>query len=442
MADFIPFRGIRYNARIVEDYSRIVAPPYDVIAAAEQSALHGRHPFNVIRLILGQARPDDNASENVHTRAAGYFKQWLREQVLVQDAQPGFYLTSISFDVAGERTTRHGIIGLVRLEPFEKGIVLPHERTFSKVKSERLRLMQACHANLCPIFGLYGDRDATMAQLASVAASREPEVDFVEENGMHHRLWHLTDQVLCEQISHALRGGKIYIADGHHRYETALNYREWIKARGAGFIEEHPCNYVMMSLISMEDPGLMIRPAHRLLVDIQPSALARLDAVAPEYFDIHAVEIGDSVDSAAGRVRALLGKHAQGNAVGVFAAASEQVRVMVLKPQVMRKQFGNEMHAALLDLDVCVLTRLIMMEMMGFDQHRLDDESKIAYCTDVADALTAVRTRSAEMCFLLNPTRMEQVRRVAENGLIMPRKSTYFYPKEISGLVMNTLARE
>ena len=302
MAEFRPFQGIRYNADVIADHSQVVAPPYDVISPAERDAFHDRHPSNVIRLILGQPHPGDDALNNVHTRAARFFRKWMAEQVLLRDERPGFYLTSVSFELEGRSITRHGITGMVRLEPFDKGIVLPHERTFSKVKSERLQLMKACHANLCPIFGLYSDAGGTCAKLRAMAADTAPDIKLTDDGRLVHRLWRLTDAQVVDEVTQSLKERKVYIADGHHRYETALNYREWIKAQDPGFTPDHPCNYVMMSLVSMEDPGLVILPAHRLLLDVPARAVARFFESSPQYFDCQTLPVQEDMGAAAGQV--------------------------------------------------------------------------------------------------------------------------------------------
>lgn len=439
MAEFRPFHGIRYSADLIKDYSQVVAPPYDVISPRERDALHERHQYNVVRLILGKPLPSDGPTDNVHSRAAHFFNNWQTDRVLIRDRSAGFYLTSVTFDLDGQRVTRFGIIGMVRLEPFNKGIVLPHERTFSKVKSERLGLMQACHANLCPIFGLYPDPDSLYTKLRAMTSAMPPELKLTDDKGLLHQLWCLTDERVIEDVTHALQDQKIYIADGHHRYETALNYRDWFKNEDVGYTQEHPCNYVMMSLISMNDPGLIILPAHRLLLDVSEEASSRLFEKAQRYFDVQSVALQDDMHQVAARVEDLLKEHVKGNAIGVFVKNKARIDVMALKPGVMNQVYGDQIHSSLLDLDVSVLTHLIMMELLGFDQDRLDDETRITYRTQIFDSLAAVKEGEADLCFLLNPTKIEQVKRVAENGLIMPRKSTYFYPKEISGLVMNAM---
>ncbi len=439
MAEFIPFKGLLYNSERIKDISDVVAPPYDVISPKEQEALYAKDPHNIVRLILGKEQVDDNPDSNAHTRAAGCFSQWMETKVLFQDTKAAFYLTAVDFEFQANPATRYGIIGLVRLEPFEKGIVLPHERTFSKVKSERLQLMKACHANFSPIFGLYSDFGNILFELQNVAENQPADMDLYDIHGLRHRLWRIEDSDRTNLITHALKDSRIYIADGHHRYETALNYREWVKDTTPQFSGDHPANYVMMSLSSMADPGLVIFPAHRLLKDVPGQNIRKFLSGAEEYFDIQTIPVDREIDEGIRTLDSYMDRYKDQNTIGVYINGDHSIRVMILKKGVMKQLFGHEQPDSMLDLDVTVLTRLVMMDLLGFDQDRLDDESKISYRTNSHGAVEAVREGEADLAFILNPTKIEQVRRVAEEGLIMPRKSTYFYPKVISGQVVNLL---
>jgi len=327
----------------------------------------------------------------------------------------------------------------VRLEPFEKGIILPHEKTFSKVKSERLLLMKACHANFSPIFSLFADGKQVLRRMSEIAATQLPDMALADEKGHQHKMWCLTDKKITDELTAFFAHERIYIADGHHRYETALNYRDWVKENTPGFSSDHPANFIMMSLSSMVDPGMIILPAHRLLKAISEESMADLLRRSPECFDLLPISLDRGLDSAMAEFNKVMASKAHTNAIGLYIRKPALLQVMVLKAGVMERFFQDQLDAALRDLDVNVLTQLIMMELMGFDQARLDDETKIAYRTASNDAVEAVNAGEAELAFILNPTKIEQVQRVAEKGLIMPRKSTYFYPKVISGLVFNRL---
>lgn len=441
MAEVRPFRGILYNPEQIENLSDVVAPPYDVISVEEQAAFHRRHPKNIIRLILGEKKEGDDSRENPHTRAAAYFRQWLAEGSLVRDPRSAFYLTSVDFPLDGRTITRYGVIALVRLEPFEKKIVLPHEKTFSKVKIERLELMKACHANFSPIFSLFSDPSGVMERLRAAAQGKNPDMDVVDHKGIPHRLWRVTDAEPLDFVQGALADRRLFIADGHHRYETALSYRDWVAQRDPSFDSNHPANFVMMYLCAMEDPGMLIRPAHRLLLDIPDESMDRLMAGSAEAFDItpypFTAENRETVQK--DFVDSLARESEQRTVIGVRFRGRDCFYRLALRPGVMAARFGHEIPPELLDLDVTVLTHLVFMDILGFDQARLDDATRIDYSSLTGDALDAVDRGGADVAFILNPTRMDQVRRVSSEGLIMPRKSTYFYPKVLSGRVLNTL---
>jgi uncharacterized protein (DUF1015 family) len=434
MAELIPFRAIRYNPDIIRDPAEVAAPPYDVISPEEQRRLHERHPNNIIRLILGEPKAGDTPFDNRHTRAAGYFKEWLSQRILVRDLSPAFYLTSVDFTLGDRRLTRFGLIGRVRLEPFERKIILPHEKTFSKVKSERLELRKACKANFSPIFSLFADRDSVFDMLKKEVLNRPPESDFLDDRGDRQRMWRIEDPALQRKVSLSLAGSKIYIADGHHRYETALNYREYISAISPGLSPEHPANYVMMYLSGIEDPGLVILPAHRLLRGIPGEALSGLLGRLETCFDIERFRGAGRAD-----FLAALKADPESNSIGLFLKGYSEFHLLRLKPEVMEKRFGSELPVELRELDVTVLTRLIQMDMLGFDHAGLDDEKKISYTSDEILALEAVAESRFDIAFILNPTRIDQVRRIALEGLIMPRKSTFFFPKVITGQAINPL---
>jgi uncharacterized protein (DUF1015 family) len=439
MVDFLPFRGLRYNTPAAGNMKDLVAPPYDVISSKEQEELYARHPNNIIRLILNKTRSQDCEGDNCHSRAAGYLNRWIEEQILIQDDAAGFYLTAIDFNHKGRSVIRYGIIGIARLMNFDEGVILPHEKTFSKVKSERLSLMKACHANLCPIFGLYADSGEIFAYLTRISRELKPVVEFTDSQGMGHSVRRITDPEHTRFIVDSLRERKLYIADGHHRYETALSYRDWYQELRPGMPKDHPANFVMMSISSIEDPGMIILPAHRLLRGVALEASSELVVKAEKYFNIHTFPLKRGIENALTGAHAEMEKHLKDNAIAVHMPSREDICVLVLKPGVMSELFATELPGPLRDLDVTVLTRLIIEELLGVAPELLDNEKKIAYVTDSREAIRRVQEGDADVAFILNSTRIEQVKQVSENGLIMPRKSTYFYPKVISGLVLHSL---
>lgn len=436
MAKITPFKGILYNKDEIHDLSTVVTPPFDVISEEDQCYFHECHPQNVIRLILGRKTENDSEDNNCHTRAADCFNEWLSEDILVRDDSPAFYLTSLEFPSEDRTVIRFGLITLVGLEPFEKGIILPHEKTFSKVKSERLELMKACNANFSPIFSLYSDQKNILSTLKEAVCSKTPDMVFTDNKGHKHRLWRIINPAVHEYVCDAMKGEKIFIADGHHRYETALNYRDWVRDNTADFSQKHPANYVMMYLCSMEDTGMIILPAHRMLKEIQDSVISGFVRKAKKYFNIKTIPLGKNAVS---DLTSAMKSDSSENKIGVSMKNAKELYLLTLKPNIMDKMFKDELPDALRNIDVTVLTRLIFMEILGFDQARLDNEKLIAYSSIAEEAVDAVAQGMSDMSFILNPTPIEQVREVAQNGLIMPRKATYFYPKVITGQVMNIL---
>ncbi len=446
MAKIVPFRGIVYNPERVENLANVATPPYDVITPPEQLAFYESHPWNIIRLILGKTSEKDTPQDNRHTRSADFFNAWMSEGILIQDISPAFYLTSIEFSVQSRKITRWGLISQVALEPFENGVVLPHEKTFSRVKSERLELMKSCHANYSPIFSLYSDSEQivlnTLRQSCSeMMPDMKPDMKFVDTYGHLHQLWRITDVAVHQRISDFMNDKSIFIADGHHRYETALNYRQWIADRTPGFSPEHPANFIMMYLCGMEDPGLLILPAHRMVKAISPEKLVSFITEAEACFDISrfSMESGIGTGTTAEKWDSILNTGGAHTRIGVVIRNHQQGYLLSLKPGIMQRMFGREMSERMLELDVTVLTRLILMELLGLNHSQLDDESIMSYSSKTDVALEAVRTGDCDVAFILNSTRIDQVKRIAEAGEIMPRKSTYFYPKVITGQVLNRL---
>lgn len=437
MPEFIPFRGLCYNEQMVGDLAAVVTPPYDVISTEQQDAFYAAHPKNIIRLILNKAAPDDTDANNRHHRAAAFFSDWRNDGTLCQDAKPAYYVTAADFTIDGSRVSRYGLIGLIRLEPFENGTILPHERTFSKVKTEQLKLLRATHGNFCPIFSVFSDSRGVVRDITRQAATRAPESMLTDAQGVTHRMWRITDDATQQQVRQSFQETTVFIADGHHRYETALNYRREVTECAPAMDDRHPAHFVMMYLSSLEDPGLVILPAHRLLKEVPPQAMAAFIDKASAHFDVKrfAFQPGNEA-TAQSAFMDCLERRRMHHAFGVCIAGDPAFYCLRLKPGAMERLFGDELPPALIDLDVTVVTRLALMELLGYDQDRLDDETRIDYASTAPAAISAWMRGACDVAVILNPTRIDQVQTVAQQGLIMPRKSTYFYPKTISGQVL------
>ena len=440
MARIIPFKGVFYNPDKIHNLGDVTIPPYDVISKQEQLDFHNRHPYNIIRLTLGKQAENDTNKNNWHTKAAGFFNDWLSKNILVRDNSPSLYLTSVEFSSENKMITRYGLIALVGLEPFSKGIVVPHEKTFSKVTAERFELIKNCHANFSPIFGIYSDQNDILGSLKNAAGAKAPNMEFIDSHGLKHKLWRIIDTSVHSHITDAMKEKKLLIADGHHRYETALKYKKWISEIKPDFNADHPANYVMMYLSSMEDPGLIILPAHRVLKEVQDSDLTTFIQKAENYFEITTIPFDEkSMENARVQFISTLRSNSSKNTIGVFIKNRQEFYLLTLKPQIMKQMFDKEIPASLRNLDVTVLTRLVLMEILGFDQSRLDDVKLITYSSCEKQAIKEVASGRCDISFILNPTKIEQVRDITRQGLIMPRKSTYFYPKVITGQVINKL---
>jgi len=336
--------------------------------------------------------------------------------------------------------TRWGLIALVRIEDEGSGVVLPHERTFSAHKDDRLKLMRACGAQFSQIFGLYEDRENRLMDCLKGTTDGGPSVAFDFKDGTSHRMWVLEDPLVFRVLGEVLAGKAIFIADGHHRYETARNYRNMMRARYGSRPANRSYEFVMMSLTNMDDPGLVILPSHRLIKRcsrFEPDAFR--DKVS-RWFDIKARPMNnpDITASSSEWKRLLMSAGEERSTVGFFHRGGKELNLLGLRPGV-RHEMGDDLHESLKNLDVLVLSRFILQKALGFSKEDLDDEEVFQYQSNFAKALSLVASGSCELTFLLNPTRMEQVKEVASSGLIMPRKSTYFYPKVITGLVFNTI---
>ncbi len=415
----IPFCGLRYNATQVERIEHVIAPPYDVIKTEERLALAARHPANIIHLILSQPCEDDTEDANQYTRAVALMNQWISDNTLVQDPTPRYYIYDQAFRAPdGKNYTRRALIALVKLEPFKNKIILPHEKTHAGPKADRLNLMRACHANLSPIFLLYGDPTGDIEQvMQGFTDAHAPEVDCPETFGSTHRLWCLDDAARNQEIQNLFSSKPLLIADGHHRYETALAFQ-------AEMAQKLPntaltgYGYMMMNLVRMESPGLAVLAIHRLLDNLSSHQISRAIAKLPEVFEVHEI---DTQANLMAKLETLKGKSA---AVGMYTADGNY-RLLIPHSTSPRQ------------LDVVLVQETLIKEM--FQVETLAEH--ISYTAYADDAVEHVKSREDSVALLMNPTPVEQVLDVAMAGSTMPQKSTYFYPKMATGFVLNLLNR-
>ncbi len=409
----IPFRGLRYNATQVESIENVIAPPYDVIKSDERVALEARHPANIIRLILSQPQDNDTDHENQYTRAAVRMKQWISDGTLVRDTTARYYIYDQSFNAPdGKNYTRRALIALVKLEPFENRVVLPHEKTHAGPKADRLNLMRECHANLSPIFLLYADPAGDIERImGSFTDKNQPQIDCPETFGSTHQLWCLDDTARNRELQALFSTKPLLIADGHHRYETALAFRdEMAQQTSNGY------DYMMVNLVRMESPGLAVLAIHRLLSNLNADRIAHAIAKLPETFEVH------EIDTQAALMAQLDTMRGESTAVGMYTA-DDTYRLLI-----PHSTTPNQLDVTL--VQETIIKNLFQIEILA--EH-------ISYTAYTDDAVAHVKEGTDRVALLMNPTPVEQVLDVAMAGSTMPQKSTYFYPKMATGLVLNLL---
>jgi uncharacterized protein (DUF1015 family) len=440
MAQIAPFRGLRYNPSKISDLGSVVIPPYDVISAAEQQAFHAASPHNMIRIELGEALPGDDERNNPHTRAAEYLKGWQEEAVLLRDPRPVLYYYELDYTVPpGSVRTRYGFICALRLEDFSSGGVKPHEKTFQAVKDERLGLMMTCHANLSPIFALYSDPGEAVDQILRKGLEPPPAMKFRDRNGMEHRIWPVDDQEILREVSERMLDKAIFIADGHHRYETALSYRAIRRDRFGAERTRAPYEYVLMYLSNLNQGGLTILPTHRMLRNMGAIEPERFLKSVEGFFDVMTCAASESGITAWREGLRLCGERKE----TMFGFAHQGGGALYLlrakQHPVMDYLAGIGVSEVLCPLDVVVLDQVVLKRIMGLSESFLANENNIHFKHDLEEGLADIQSGKYAAGFFINATRIDQVQEVANAGLIMPHKATYFYPKVGSGLVINPL---
>lgn len=435
MIEIKPFKGLLYNDDDV-DLKDVVTPPYDVISKQAQRDFYQRSPFNIIRLILGQEKPGDNSQKNKYTRAKRHFDSWLEKGILVASDEPAIFLYEQVYSVKGEKKRRLGFIALLKIEDFKSGLVLPHEKTFPKAKADRLNLIRTCKANFSQVFSLYSDQQDELGKILEDAKPKQPVREVTDESGVIHRLYAITDPDVIEVVSGKMQDKTIFIADGHHRYETALNYRNEMRAVSndpeAGF------NYVMMMFVNMDGDGLSILATHRLVKDVVDQSEENFLKKASRYFDIETFS-GSTGNESGVKKRAYEALSRQMNrSLSILSYfGGGRYHLLKLKDEgLMDEIISKARSAAWKRLGVTVLHSLLIDEILGVKSRDLIKHKSIKFTPDEDEATALVDSGKYRVAFLLNPTTIDQVRTIAKGGEKMPQKSTYFYPKLITGLVI------
>ncbi len=437
MPDVQAFRGIRYDLAHVGSLRNVVAPPYDVIDSQMQEELYQRHPCNAIRLILNREEPGDGDAENRYTRAARFFRTWLRQGALMTEADPALYVYQQEFEHAGERYVRQGVMGRVRLEAFGEGNIYPHEETYPGPKQDRLKLMQACRANLSQIFGLVPDSDRAAGDLLGRAIVGKTPLEATDDLGVIHRMWPITDINIIQEAQALYAGQPTFIADGHHRYETACLYRDLLAKELGGLDAQHPANFVLMMLVGMSDPGMIVLPTHRLFRGLSGIDAPTLREKLAPCFATEQVGTGVEAGSQIWQEIETAGRQEQ----MAFFTTRDQQWVRVELSEAGRAKMDarcSNRSARWRSLGVAVLHHLVIADLLG-----AEDLPRPNYVHDVQEVVELLSANAedspTDLAALVMPATVDDIQVLSTEGERMPQKSTYFYPKLLSGLVFHSL---
>jgi uncharacterized protein (DUF1015 family) len=433
MAEIIPFRALRYDPDQVK-LEDVLTQPYDKITPEMQSKYYERSAHNLVRIILGKAGETDTDAFNVYTRAAEYLHDWRSGGILKQDAQPGIYAYSQTFTVPGTRdlAERRGLIALGRIHDYTDGVVFRHEQTLAKPRADRLNLLRATRAHFGQIFMLYSDPKNEIEALLRARIDEDPDVSLLDEYETLHRLWRIHDPALIQSVQESMRDKKLLIADGHHRYETALVYRNERRAERGSPNPNAAYEFVMMTLIPMESRGLVILPTHRIVHGLPTFDRERMLEAAERFFDIDRIDLRTESRSAT----TLLGQ--AGEKGTAFVAVTRQGPYLMRAKKNVVQDALEELPSLQRELDVVQLHRIMLERVLGISEEAVLNQENVRYERDAFEAISWVR-QGANVAFLMNPAKIEQVRDIAFGGEVLPQKSTDFYPKLLSGLAIYAL---
>jgi uncharacterized protein (DUF1015 family) len=407
MAVVTGFQGFRYNPEKIENLSKVLAPPYDVISPEEQEELYGVSPYNVVRLILSKCE-----GEQKYVKAGATFRDWIADQVLIQEAEPSIYPYHQQFDLDGKKIIRRGFIATVRIEDFSSKIILPHERTFPKPKMDRLKLTLACKANLSPVFSIYSDPEGSIEKAIGENIEDEPLIDSLYRDGVRNKLWKISDRDIISKIKTTMSDSNLLIADGHHRYETALEYRNQQRNNSGTGSGERLYEYVMMYLARAEDDGLLINPTHRVLKNLGSLDLKDFIQKIGERFNIKRIDFREAVSSLGSREFLILSKDTR--------------NVIKVSPKdLYPESFKN--------LAVMLLHNVVLKEIIT------EEKSEILYTKSIKEVSELVKSGHYILGFILPPLTASDIFEVVLADEKLPHKTTYFFPKTLSGLVFNPL---
>lgn len=435
MVRIAPFRGVFYNQKKIRDLAKVVAPPYDVISKEEQEKLYRKSPYNFVRV-------DFNQEPDSYSAIAQLFQTWQDEGILARDEAPAIYYLTHRFSVRGEgENIRRGFFALTELQDFSDGAIRPHEKTLDAPKEDRLRLMLACHAQLSPIFALYSEPKQTLNRmLAAQVEDNEPFIQIEQENGEECRLWRLSDRALVERVQQEMHDQRLLIADGHHRYEATLSYRNQMRSERGEWNGREAFNYILTYFANMSDENLVILPTHRLVRGYQPQPFLQLEEGLQKYFYLE--QYPKTPEGKGWFLKALKSGGKKQRLIGASFKRDPRYLILRLKNKRIMQRLGKDLSAPLQELDVTMLHLLILENILGLSPEQQVNGETIRYSQDEEAVLQALEKEDYQAAFLLNRPKAEEILTIAAGGDKMPQKSTYFYPKLLSGLIINKVDPE
>lgn len=426
MAVIKPFRGMRFDTEKAGELKTLCCPPYDIISEEQRKGFIAQNEFNVIRLELPRE------GEDVYAQAGEVLDLWRSRGILIHEDKPAIYVYEMEFNAYNKRRSVKGIIARVKVEEFSKGVILPHEFTLSKAKTDRFNLMKATNCNFSQIYALYMDAEHTTLETIDKLSARDADAEFTDDDRITHRIWIVTDEAVIAKLCADFTDRKLYIADGHHRYETALNYRDYCRENGISK-EGDAQDFQMIYLVDMGHPGLVVFPTHRLVRDLPGFDKNLVLEGCRDLFDIEKYSAVDNLNVK------LSEKYAEGKKAFAFYVGMGEWYLMTLRDIEVMSKALPKLSAASQQLDVSVLHSLVLEKTLGIDKENMANQINLTYTKFFEEAIMKVDNGEFQCSFILNPTRVTEIRDVAAAGEKMPQKSTYFYPKMITGMVMNDI---
>jgi uncharacterized protein (DUF1015 family) len=432
---------LRYNLQRIGNPSTVITPPYDVISPEERSLYHHLSTFNIIRLEFGEELPGDSPENNKYTRAATQLNEWLREKIMIREKHPALYIVEHCFPYQDIERSRWGLIARVGLEDLEKGHIHPHERTYREPAIDRLNLLRACRTNISPIMGLFRTEKGEMWSLMHTLRDKTPDMSATDNYGVKYHLRVVTDEATIDRVSRFFADKDIYIADGHHRYETAFRYQREQRAASTSHDRDEPFNFVMMSLMDSQDPELVMLPTHRLVRRLESHKIAHLEDTISPFFVVEDLlpPLATLSDTIQNWLNILEMRGGKGTVLGLYGMHEQQLCLLRLRRDANLQRLMNEEELkAWKDLDVALLQRIILQAALGIDTPEKETKH-LEYTRDGLEARTQVDSGAYQLAFFLNPASVSSILDSADAGIRLPQKSTYFHPKTPAGLVLNPL---